>query len=51
MRWVELARYPGAVSQGLSYVHAFDGAPLEAQAEFDWPVRGWMLELVDPDTD
>ncbi len=47
VHWVTLARRTGCVSKALSYVHAFDGAPEEAQAEEDWPVRGWLLEMLE----
>ena len=41
---VTLARRTGAVTRAMSYQHAFDGEPRSAQAELDWPVRGWLLE-------
>lgn len=41
---VTLARRTGAVGRALSYQHAFDGEPHAAEAELDWPVRGWLLE-------
>lgn len=46
-RWVTLARRTGCVSRALSYARAFQGAPDTAQAEADWPVRGWLLELLE----
>lgn len=47
-RWVGLARRTGCVARALSYVRAFDGAGESAEAELDWPVRGWLLETLDP---
>jgi hypothetical protein len=32
----------------MSYQHAFAGEPRSAEAEEDWPVRGWLLELHEP---
>lgn len=48
VRWVGLARRTGCVSRALSYVAAFEGEPLSAQAAEDWPVRGWFLEILEP---
>lgn len=45
---VTLARRTGAVTRALSYQHAFDGEPRSAQAEMDWPVRDWLLEVHEP---
>lgn len=47
VRYVGLARRTGAVARALSYQHAFHGEPLSAQAEEDWPVRGWLLETLE----
>ena len=47
-RWVALARRVGCVGKAVSYAQAFVGAPPAAEAEEDWPVRGWLLELLDP---
>lgn len=47
-RWVGLARRTGCVTKALSYVRAFEGEPPSAEAEQDWPVRGWLLETLDP---
>jgi hypothetical protein len=41
---VALARRTGAVTRAMAYQHAFDGEPRSAEAEQDWPVRGWLLE-------
>ena len=47
-RWSWLARRTGCVTKALSYVRAFEGEPPSAEAEEDWPVRGWLRELLDP---
>ena len=47
-RWVRLARRTGCVTKALSYVRAFEGEPESAAAGEDWPVRGWLLESLDP---
>ena len=46
-RWTLLARRTGCVSRALSYVRAFEGEDDAAQAETDWPVRAWFLELLE----
>ncbi len=48
-RWVALARRVGCVGKAVSYTQAFVGAPPSAEAEEDWPVRGWLLELLAPE--
>ncbi|MGA9746229.1 MAG: phosphotransferase [Nocardioides sp.] len=45
---VELARRTGTVGRALSYQQAFVGEPRSAEAAEDWPVRGWLLELLEP---
>lgn len=45
-RWVELARRTGCVPKALSYARALVDAPPEAHAEYDWPVRAWLLEAL-----
>lgn len=47
-RWASAARRVDTLARALSYVNAFAGEPLSAQAEADWPVRSWLLELLDP---
>jgi hypothetical protein len=48
VRWVERSRRTGCVGKALSYVRAFDGEPsTDAEAQEEWPVRGWLLELLD----
>lgn len=50
VRWVRLARWTGRVPAALAYVRALEGEPVEAHADLDWPVRGWLLELTESDT-
>ena len=47
--WVSLARRTGCLGRALSYLSAFEGEPPSAQAEMDWPARGWLLEMLDPE--
>ncbi len=47
VRWVGLARRTGVLGRALAYVGALEGEPASAHAELDWPVRGWVLELLD----
>jgi len=51
VRWVDLARRTGCLGRALAYVRALAGEPLSAHAELDWPVRGWLLELLDAPDD
>jgi hypothetical protein len=44
---VTVARQVGCVTRALSYVHAFEGEPIAAEAAEDFPVRGWLLELLE----
>jgi hypothetical protein len=47
VRLVHLARRTGCLGRALSYVHALEGEPREAQEELEWPVRAWLLDLLD----
>lgn len=47
-RWASTARRVDTLARALSYVSAFEGEPLSAHEEADWPVRGWLLEVLDP---
>ena len=47
LRWTLLARRTGCVSRALSYVQAFVGEDDAAQAETDWPVRAWFVQLLE----
>ena len=46
-RLVGLARRVGCLGRALSYVYALEGEPRTAHEELEWPVRGWLLELLD----
>jgi len=48
-RWVSLARRAGCLGKAVSYLNAFQGESISAQAEMEWPARGWLLEMLDPD--
>lgn len=45
--YVALARTAGCVSKALSYERSFTAADLEAQVEEEFPIRGWLLELLE----
>ncbi len=47
--WVSLARRTGCVTRALSYRNALEGEDESAFAELEWPVRGWLLEVLDPE--
>lgn len=47
VRYVELARRTGCVARALSYQAALVGEPVATHAEYDFPVRGWFLELLE----
>ncbi|HET6627542.1 MAG TPA: phosphotransferase [Nocardioidaceae bacterium] len=47
VRHVALARRVGCVTRALSHQAAFLGASLAAEAKEDFPVRGWLLELLE----
>ena len=47
VRAVDLARRTGCVAKALSYRAAMAGLPVEALAEHDFPVRDWLLGLLD----
>lgn len=47
LQWVDLARRTGAVSRALCYQLAYVGDDGGKEAEDDYPVRGWLLELLD----
>jgi hypothetical protein len=48
LRWVTLARTTGCVSRALSWERAAQDAPRSVIAEHEFPVRGWLLELLEP---
>lgn len=47
LRAVDLARRTGCVAKALSYRAALTGATVAAQAEHGFPVRDWLLGLLD----
>ena len=47
VRHVDLARRAGRVTRALAWRAALDGAPGQAHAEFDFPVRGWLEEILE----
>lgn len=47
VRYVELARRTGCVTRALAYRSALVGAPVSVHVEYDWPVRGWLLDLLE----
>jgi hypothetical protein len=48
LRWVALARSTGCVTRALSWERALQDAPLMVVMGEDFPVRGWLLELLEP---
>jgi hypothetical protein len=48
LRWVTLARTTGCVTRALSWERAAQDAPRSVIAEYEFPVRGWLLELLEP---
>jgi len=47
LRQVELARRTGCVTRALSYRASLMGEPVATHREEDFPVRGWLLELLE----
>jgi Phosphotransferase enzyme family len=48
LRWVTLARRAGCVSRAISWESALQDAPEMVVAAEEFPVRGWLLELLEP---
>jgi hypothetical protein len=48
LRWVALARSIGCLTRALSWERAVQHAPASVAAEYDLPVRAWVLELLEP---
>ncbi len=46
--YVDLARRTGCVGKALAYRAAMLGQPASVHAEHDFPVRDWLLGLLDP---
>ena len=47
VRGVDLARRTGCVGKALAYRAALTDEPVSAHAEMEFPVRGWLLELLE----
>lgn len=47
VRYVALARRTGCVARALSYEAALQGEPVATHAELDFPIRGWLLEMLE----
>jgi hypothetical protein len=47
-RWVALARSTGCVNRALAWERAQQHASQDVIAEYEFPVRGWLLELLEP---
>jgi hypothetical protein len=47
-RWVALARSTGCVTRALAWERAEEHASQAVIAEYEFPVRGWLLELLRP---
>ena len=48
LRWVTLARSTGCVTRAISWESALQDAPVTVVAAEEFPVRGWLLELLEP---
>jgi hypothetical protein len=48
LRWATLARSTGCVTRALSWERALQEAPPTVAAGEEFPVRGWLLELLKP---
>jgi hypothetical protein len=49
LRWlVGLARSTGSVTRALAWERALQEAPLSVIAKYEFPVRSWLLELLEP---
>ncbi|HJY44831.1 MAG TPA: phosphotransferase [Propionibacteriaceae bacterium] len=48
LRWVTLARSTGCVTRAVSWESALLEAPATVVAAEEFPVRGWLLELLEP---
>jgi hypothetical protein len=48
LRWIVLARRTGCVTRAISWESALQDAPEMVVAAEKFPVRGWLLELLEP---
>jgi hypothetical protein len=47
VRYTDRARRTGCVARALSWRAALEGQPVAAHRDYDFPVRAWLLELLD----
>jgi hypothetical protein len=48
LRWVAVARSAGCVTRAISWERALQEAPATVMMDEEFPVRGWLLELLEP---
>jgi len=48
LHWVAVARSIGCLTRALSWERAVQDAPPSVAAEYDFPERAWLLELLEP---
>lgn len=48
VRFTDHARRTGCVTRALSWRAALEGEPVATHRDYDFPVRAWLLELLDP---
>jgi hypothetical protein len=48
LRWVALARSTGCVTRATAWESALQEAPAAVGAGLEYPVRSWLLELLEP---
>jgi hypothetical protein len=48
LRWVRLAKSTGCVTRALAWKGALQEAPAAVVAEVEYPIRSWLLELLQP---
>jgi hypothetical protein len=47
-RWVAVARRTGCVTRAISWESALQDAPASVVLGEEFPVRGWLLQLLEP---
>jgi len=48
LRWMELARSTGCLTRAMAWESALQDAPATVVARQEFPIRGWLLELLKP---
>jgi hypothetical protein len=48
VRWVALARSTGCLTRALSWERAVQHASASVAVEYEFPVRAWLMELLEP---